>query len=128
MSSDKNTTRKELSRTIGVREDVISASKIPEQRITELYNEASKGDWWRNNVAKPGLVITIGSFLLDIFVNTPTVDQAAGTAFFAGLLMWIGGDVMAAKNKLPAMKEVRDAADDRLVALDRKDRRGPRPS
>ena len=126
MSSDKESDRAGLSKSTGIREDVIEASGLSDGQITELYNKASKGDWWANNVETPGLMITVGSIILDALVNTPAVDQAAGPAFMVGILMWLGGGIAKTRNKLPAAQEIRNAADERLVRLDKKDRM-PKP-
>lgn len=126
MSSDKESDRAGLSKSTGISEDVIEASGLSDGQITELYNKASKGDWWANNVEMPGLMITFGSILMDALVSNPIVDQAAGPALLTGFFMWIGGGIAKNVNKGPAAKEVQDTANERLVRLDKKDRM-PKP-
>ncbi|MCB9991945.1 MAG: hypothetical protein H6867_11365 [Rhodospirillales bacterium] len=108
-----------LSKVIRIDEATIAAAEIPEERLNTMFNKASFADKWgtRGAVAFLGLIVAS----LVSFATTGPESTISNIVALTGIGSLIGG-AMVYRGKEKVQKQVREAANDKLVALDRKER------
>lgn len=123
-------TEARLSKLTGIREDVIHAANISENKLAEFFNKATEAAKW-NKIGDITMLTGIAGFLTNLVTASNPSLSAVATVAMVAALGGLGSTFYAShkRNKNVVNGEIMRLAQDRLVALDRQDRgQAPEPA